>query len=136
MTMGKKKKKQCFDFHDATIVRTLALAQPSFFPWSDSTRYELDLKLTDVVWHNPFGFVTLGKNMVGTKSLCRKLAMGFYIKNTIPSNNTIRGASQHVYEYIANDNRTGSVYCIQCAQTHTVQIHTVCTISISLIEII
>ena len=68
--------------------------------------------------------------MVGTKSLCRKLAMGFYIKNTIPSNNTIRGASQHVYEYIANDNR------IQCAQTHTVQIHTVCTISISLIEMI
>lgn len=30
----------------------------------------------------------------------------------------------------------GSVYCTQCAQTHTVQIHTVCTISISLIEMI
>lgn len=114
MTM-KKNKKQCFNVHDATIVRTLALGQPSFSLGSDSTRYELDLKLTDVVWHNPFGFVTLGKNMVGTRSLCRKLAMDFYIKNTIPSNDTIRGASQHIYEYIANDNGRGSVYCTRCA---------------------
>ena len=29
-------------------------------------------------------------------------------------------------EYIANDNRRGSVYCTQCAQTHTVQIRTQC----------